>query len=119
VTRFQVLSTKALLPHTTIYVSSYYHICVLILLHMCPHSTIYVFTKNVTRFQVLPMKKKKLKIIKNKKCDPLPGPSYKGAPSEEVVDKGMDGVGVGRGERGGRDRGGAGVDVVNVSKFEY
>jgi hypothetical protein len=33
-------------PHTTIYVSSYYYICVLILLymcpHMCPHTTIYV-----------------------------------------------------------------------------
>ena len=53
------------------------------------------------------------------KCRLLPGPSYKGAPSEEVVEKGMDGVGVGRGERGGTDRGGGGVDVVNVSKFEY
>ncbi len=29
-------------PHTTIYVSSYYYICVLILLYMCPHTTIYV-----------------------------------------------------------------------------
>jgi hypothetical protein len=26
-------------PHTTIYVSSYYYVCVLILLHMCPHTT--------------------------------------------------------------------------------
>ncbi len=29
-------------PHTTIYVSSYYYICVHILLYMCPHTTIYV-----------------------------------------------------------------------------
>jgi hypothetical protein len=29
-------------PHTTIYVSSYYYICVLILLHTCPHTTTYV-----------------------------------------------------------------------------
>ena len=28
--------------HTTIYVSSYYHMCVLILLGKCPHNTIYV-----------------------------------------------------------------------------
>jgi len=28
-------------PHTTIYVSSFYYICVLILLYMCPHTTIY------------------------------------------------------------------------------
>ena len=26
-------------PHTTTYVYSYYYICVLILLHMCPHTT--------------------------------------------------------------------------------
>jgi hypothetical protein len=29
-------------PHATIYVSSCYYICVLILLYMCPHATIYV-----------------------------------------------------------------------------
>jgi hypothetical protein len=29
-------------PHTTIYVSSYYCICVLILLYMCPHTTMCV-----------------------------------------------------------------------------
>ncbi len=29
-------------PHTTIYVSSCYYTCVLILLYMCPHATIYV-----------------------------------------------------------------------------
>jgi hypothetical protein len=28
-------------PHATIYVSSFYYICVLILLGMCLHSTIY------------------------------------------------------------------------------
>ena len=27
-------------PHTTIYVSSFHYICVLILLHMCPHATV-------------------------------------------------------------------------------
>jgi hypothetical protein len=27
-------------PHTTIYVFAYYYICVLILLYMCPHTTI-------------------------------------------------------------------------------
>jgi hypothetical protein len=26
-------------PHTATYASSYYYICVLILLHMCPHTT--------------------------------------------------------------------------------
>jgi hypothetical protein len=29
-------------PHTTIYVSSYYSTCVLILLYICPHTAIYV-----------------------------------------------------------------------------
>jgi hypothetical protein len=29
-------------PHTTMYVSSYYYLCVLILLYMCPHTTMYV-----------------------------------------------------------------------------
>jgi hypothetical protein len=29
-------------PHATVYVSSYYCICVLILLYMCPHATVYV-----------------------------------------------------------------------------
>jgi hypothetical protein len=29
-------------PHTSVYVSSYYYLCVLILLNMCPHTAIYV-----------------------------------------------------------------------------
>jgi hypothetical protein len=37
-----VLILLYICPNTTIYVSSYYHICVLILLYMCPHTTIYV-----------------------------------------------------------------------------
>jgi hypothetical protein len=32
-----VSSYDYMCPHSTIYVSSYYHICVLILLYMCPH----------------------------------------------------------------------------------
>jgi len=34
--------TYYICPHTTLYVSSYYKICVLILLYVCPHTTIYV-----------------------------------------------------------------------------
>jgi hypothetical protein len=35
-------STTLMYVCSTIYVSSYYYICVLILLYMCPHTTIYV-----------------------------------------------------------------------------
>jgi hypothetical protein len=34
-------------PHTTIYESSYYYICVLILLYMCPHTTTCVLTSSI------------------------------------------------------------------------
>ncbi len=34
----KVLILLYMCPHTTIYVSSYYYICVLIRLYMCPHS---------------------------------------------------------------------------------
>ncbi len=37
-----VLILLHMCPHTTTYVSSYYYICVLILLHMSPHTTAYV-----------------------------------------------------------------------------
>ncbi len=37
-----VLILLYMYPHTTVYVSSYYCICVLIVLCMCPHSTVYV-----------------------------------------------------------------------------
>jgi hypothetical protein len=37
-----LLSACCMCPHTTIYVSSYCYICVLILLYMCPHTAIYV-----------------------------------------------------------------------------
>ena len=37
-----VLILLCLCPHASIYVFSYYYTCVLILLHMCPHATTYV-----------------------------------------------------------------------------
>jgi hypothetical protein len=37
-----VLILLYMCPHTAIYVSSYYYICVLILLYMCPHTAIYM-----------------------------------------------------------------------------
>ena len=36
--------------HTTIYVSSYYHMCVLILLYTCPHTTIYHTTIYISSY---------------------------------------------------------------------
>ncbi len=36
-------------PHTTIYVSSYYYMCVLILLYVCPHTTMYVSSYAIAR----------------------------------------------------------------------
>ena len=37
--RVRVSSYYYMCPHTTMYVSSHYYICVLILLYMCPHTT--------------------------------------------------------------------------------
>jgi hypothetical protein len=37
----------------TIYVSSYYYMCVLILLYMCPHTTIYVSSYYYIRVLIL------------------------------------------------------------------
>jgi hypothetical protein len=39
-----VLILLCMCPHTTIHVSSYYYPCVLILLYMCPHTTVHVFS---------------------------------------------------------------------------
>jgi hypothetical protein len=40
-------------PHTAIYVSSYCHICVLILLYTCPHTAIYVSSYCYIRVLIL------------------------------------------------------------------
>jgi hypothetical protein len=37
-----VLILLYMCPHNTVYVPSYYNICVLILLYMCPNTTVYV-----------------------------------------------------------------------------
>ena len=37
-----VLILLYMCPHTAVYVSSYCYICVLILLYMCPHTALYV-----------------------------------------------------------------------------
>ena len=40
--RYMCLMLLCMCPHTSIYVSSCYYICVLMLLYMCPHTSIYV-----------------------------------------------------------------------------
>jgi hypothetical protein len=35
---------EVMCPHTAIYLSSYYRICVFMLLYLCPHPTTYVFS---------------------------------------------------------------------------